>query len=289
MKPQLLKLSPGPAHSFSAREDKVPFINNRWHYHPEVELVHFHHGTGTQFVGDHISRFNTGDIVLVGANLPHYWRFDESYLEEIEEEKTYATAIHFTENFWGEEFLLLPENQAIRTILEKAKRGLVILEGNRKKIAQLIQKVHVAEGPFRIMALVECLTAIAHSDQLTPLSSMGFQAELSEPENDRLNAIYDYTFENFKSKISLTKIADVARLMPNSFCRYFKVRTGKTYSQFLIEIRIGYACKLLIQNKLPIKHLCFESGFNNFTCFHKNFKAITGKTPQIYQQEYLKQ
>src|SRR6266496_26776 len=82
MRPQLLKVLKGPGHSFSIRQDLVPHVNNRWHYHKEVELIHFKKGEGTQFIGDNIKRFKAGDVALVGSNLPHYWRFDDAYFEE---------------------------------------------------------------------------------------------------------------------------------------------------------------------------------------------------------------
>ena len=121
------------------------------------------------------------------------------------------------------------------------------------------------------------------------LSSIGFYADLSDAGNERINAIiYEHTLSHFKQKIHLREIADTAGMTPNSFCRYFKERTGKTYSQFLAETRVGFACKLIVDNKMSIKQRCFESGFSNFSCFYKNFRQIMGKTPQIYQNEYLK-
>jgi transcriptional regulator GlxA family with amidase domain len=108
-----------------------------------------------------------------------------------------------------------------------------------------------------------------------------------DSEKDRINDIYEYSLRNFKGKIQLEEIASIANISPNSFCRYFKSRTRKTYSQFLIELRVGRACKLLIENNLSIKQLCFESGFNNFTSFHKYFKQITGKSPLSYQKEFM--
>ncbi|MGV3585364.1 MAG: AraC family transcriptional regulator [Adhaeribacter sp.] len=286
MKPQLLKVSPGLAHSFSVRQDNVPNVNNSWHFHVEIELVHFHKGSGTQFVGDNIKRFNAGDIVLVGSNLPHYWRYDDLYFQENTSETAYATVVHFCENFWGDKFLYLPENMPLKIILDKAKRGILIPVTAAQKVGGLIQKILLSEGPLRIIALIECLLTIAATEELITLSSIGFQGDLSELESERINTIYDFTFKNFKDKIYLEEVAAVAGLTPNSFCRYFKTKTGKTFSQFLLEIRVGYACKLLIENKFSIKHLCFESGFNNFTCFHKNFKQITGNTPQDYRNQY---
>jgi AraC-like DNA-binding protein len=284
MKPQHLKLAKNPSNSFSVRQDKFPNINNRWHYHSEVELIHFHKGAGTQFVGDNIKGFSDGDIVLVGSNLPHFWKY-ESYIED-ESDAPFSTVIHFNENFWGEKFLDLPETKVIKNLLDRARRGLLINRDACPIIGRLIEKIYSSEGITRIVALIECLTEFANSHDSVTLCSMGFQYDFSESENERLNAIYDFTIKNFKDKILLEEVAELAGLVPNSFCRYFKSRTGKTYSQFLIELRVGYACKLIIENKINMKQLCFESGFHNFSCFHKNFKKITGKSPKNYQNQF---
>jgi AraC-like DNA-binding protein len=287
MRPQLLKVSKAPRHSFSVRQDIVPYINNRWHYHPEIELIHFKKGEGTQFIGDNIKRFKAGDIVLVGPQLPHYWRFDDKFFEEGNKLQADVRVVHFAENFWGDQFLQLPENVNIKGVLEKARRGLQISGRTRQKVAELLELLLNSDGSMRIMLLVEALNTIAECKQLDVLSSIGFKQELVEAESDRVNAIYDYSLKNYKRKIQLEEIAAVANISPNSFCRYFKSRTRKTYSQFLIEIRVGQACKLLIENNLSIKQLCYESGFNNFTSFHKYFKMITGKSPLNYQKEFM--
>ncbi|WP_315814636.1 AraC family transcriptional regulator [Paraflavitalea speifideaquila] len=287
MRPQLLKVSTGPRHSFSVRRDLVPYINNRWHYHPEIELIHFKKGEGTQFIGDSIKRFKSGDIVMVGAHLPHYWRFDDLYFEEDTRVQADIRVAHFCENFWGEQFLHLPENINIKTVLEKARRGLQITGKTRQQVAELLERLLQTDGSERIIILMEALMTIADCKQPNMLSSIGFKHDMVDAENERVNAIYDYSLKNYKRKIQLEEIAAVANISPNSFCRYFKSRTRKTYSQFLIEIRVGQACKLLIENNLSIKQLCYESGFNNFTSFHKYFKMITGKSPLCYQKEFI--
>jgi AraC-like DNA-binding protein len=287
MKPQLLRVTAGPSKSFSVRQDLVPYINNRWHYHPEVELIHFKKGHGTQFVGDNIRPFSDGDIVLVGKHLPHYWRFDEAYFEEGSDITADVRVAHFTENFWGDQFLDLPENKPLKLILEKSRRGIQIHGKIKNKIAALMQKMLDVDGTKKIILLIEALTIIADSSQITLLSSIGFKYNLEESENNRINAIYEYSFANFKRKIHLEEIADIAGVSPNSFCRYFKSKTRKTFSQFLLEIKVGHACKLLIENRLCLKQLCYESGFNNFSSFHKYFKLITGKSPLTYQKEFI--
>lgn len=286
MRPQLLKVSKGPDRSFSVRQDLVPHVNNRWHYHQEVELIHFKKGEGTQFIGDSIRRFKAGDVVLVGANLPHYWRFDELYFERGSKAQADVRVAHFNEAFWGASFLNLPENKSLKTILDKAKRGIQVTGKPRQKVAELLEQLLLAEGPQRLILLIEALSAIGASKHLTLLSSIGFQPVNIEVETDRINAIYEYSVKNFKRKIQLEEIAEVANISPNSFCRYFKSRTRKTYSQFLIELRVGHACKLLIENNHCLKRLCYESGFHNFTSFHKYFKMITGKSPLAYQREF---
>jgi len=287
MRPQLLKVLKGPGHSFSIRQDLVPHVNNRWHYHKEVELIHFKKGEGTQFIGDNIKRFKGGDVALVGSNLPHYWRFDDAYFEENAKVGADVRVVHFCEDFWGNNFLDLPENVIIKSVLEKAKRGLQITGRTRTAVAEVLEDLLDADGPQRIILLIKALVTISGCKQLETLASIGFKHDFMEAESDRINDIYDYTLKNFKRPIQLDEIASVANISPNSFCRYFKSRTRKTYSQFLIEIRVGHACKLLIESGMSIKQLCYESGFNNFTSFHKYFKLITGKSPLIYQKEFI--
>ena len=286
MKPQLLKITHQPVTSFSVRQD-IPNTNSRWHYHPEIELICFHKGGGTQFIGDNIKKFAKGDVVLLGSNLPHYWMFDE-YSVNADEHIPYSTVIHFQQNFLGERFLLLPESRALKILIEKAQQGILISGKEAESIIILMDSVYRSSGFKRIITLMECLSALADIEHLTLLSSIGFRYHEYDSENERLNAIYNFTLKNFTKKIELKEIAAITGLIPNSFCRYFKTRTGKTYNQFLLEIRIGYACKLLLDNTQSVKQVCFESGFNNFSCFHKSFKSITGYTPQNYQNAYIK-
>jgi len=288
MKPQLLKVSNNLVTSFSARRDNVPYVNNRWHYHAEVELIYFKKGNGTQFIGDHIKRFRSGDVVLVGAHLPHYWKFDDVYFEENEKNNADVVVIHFNESFWGNHFLDLPENKKLKLTLERAQRGIQVQDSVKKQIGKLMEDILTAEGPKRIILLMEALLAIERSSlQEKLLSSIGFRHDFEESENERINAIYNYSLANFKRKIQMEEMAAIANISPSSFCRYFKSRTRKTYTQFINEIRVGHACKLLIEDNISVKQICYESGFYNFASFHKHFKSITGKSPLTYQKTYL--
>lgn len=288
MKAHLLKVPAGPDHSFSFRQYLQPNINNRWHYHPEMELIHIHRGTGTQFMGDHIKRFSAGDIILVGSNLPHFWRYDDDYSDRDATDKLRSTVIHFTERLWGDQFMNLPENKLLKDLLNSSQRGLLLSGPTRNRVADLMEKIHHTEGTYRLIHLLECLVTIAlgNPNDVVLLSSLGFRHQSSELEHDRINAIYEYAFQHFREKIPLETIASEIGLVPSSFCRYFRSKTGKSFTDFIQEIRVGNACKLLLENRLNNKQICFESGFNNFTSFHKHFKEITGVSPQHYQKAY---
>ena len=282
MKPQLLTIDTEPGQSFSVRRDQDPFINDRWHFHNEAELIHFKKGQGVQFVGDNMRRFSAGDVVLIGAHLPHYLRFDDAYpTSEID-----VRVVHFNEKFCGDAFLLLPESIHVRLLLERAQRGLQVEGDTRKKVADVMEKLLEAVGMRRVLLLMEALDLLTTSGHTKPLSSIGFRHHFPEAEHQRIHAVYEYSLQHFRRCIQLEEIASVANISPHSFCRYFKSRTRKTYSRWLIELRVGNACRLLIENNLSIKQLCYESGFSNFTSFYKYFKLITGKRPLEYQREF---
>jgi len=286
MKPLLRKVNTGYNYSFSVREDIGPHLDSHWYYHPEIELVLMRKGSGLRFVGDHIDRFNDGDIILLGSNLPHMWKCDAVYFENQPGLQTEAVTIHFREDFWGSAFLNLPELGSIRKLLEKARRGINVYGSTRQQLRHKMETMLVAEGAERIENLLNILQVIAHSRETEMLSSLGFTESYDRNDSDRINKIYTYTFNNFQNEITLKDVAAAANINPHSFCRYFKSRTLKTYWQFLLEVRIGYACKLLLENKMSVSQICYACGFSTLSNFNQRFKTITGKTPLQYLKEY---
>ena len=287
MKPQLLKVSKDLAQSFSVRQDEVPYFYNRWHYHPESELVYIVNGSGTQFVGNSIRHFESGDILLIGSNLPHYWRCDEEYFQGNSELLAKAVVVHFQDNFWGDAFLSLPENQAIAELLQRAKHGIRFSGIHKEKVKQMLPMLLNQVSVNRIITLYQALDLLSQCTDYELLSADFSSPQFDEEDTDRINRIYAYSLAHFQQKITIEKVAEVANISPNSFCRYFKSRSRKTYSQFLLELRVGQACKLLREQKLSIAQVCFESGFHTFSNFNKYFKNIIGCSPIQYQKAYL--
>ncbi|MFD2743143.1 MULTISPECIES: AraC family transcriptional regulator [Sphingobacterium] len=286
MKPFLLKLASTPERSFSVRIDKTPDVNNIWHYHAELELIYVKKGSGTQFIGDDVRPFKAGNVILVGSNLPHYWQYAEQYFKDIDNQPLEVYVVHFN-NIWGEDFLALPENRALQQIIDKAKRGIQIETASDERITSVIEAIAQGSDSRKIFNLMDALLLISESSDQQILASEGFNNQLVKSEMDRMQAIFNFTLNHYHSRVNLDDISEVAKMSRGAFCKFFKAKTGKTYSRFINEIRIGNACRLLIEGHLSVKEICYEVGFNNFVSFHLFFKNIKGKTPVQYQKAYL--
>jgi len=282
MKPILLKITSGPAISFSARTDSKSYQNNNWHYHPEFELIHVVKGAGTLFAGDGVHYFKPGDLVFIGSYLPHYWKFDSKYTT-VPPEKSYIELTQFREDFWGKSFLEIPENKHIAALLEKSKKGLVFRGKKTVEAKNILTTLTTATDTRRIVLLLELLMSIASLKKSLHISS-AYHNDNIFTQSERINKVYNYTLQHFRSNIYIKDVAAIANLTTNSFCRYFKSCTRKSYTQFIAELRIGHACKLLSEGEKSIKQICYESGFNNITHFNRLFKKLKDVQPHEYRK-----
>jgi len=288
MKAQFHKVPVGLQTSFSSRHDQKSYFDPTWHYHPELELVYIIKGEGVRLIGDNISNFSPGEIVLVGANLPHVWRCNEEYFQNNPNLQVEAIVLQFMPDCLGRNLLNLPEASLLPILFEKAKSGLLIDGKAKTRLEFLLQKVVSATDLDRVILLLSILKIISESDDIHLISSE-YHAFKQSNESDvqRINKVYNYTMANYRKEITLQEIASVSNLSVTSFCRYFKLITKKSYYDFLIEIRISQSCRMLIEEKLPTGVICFESGFNNISNFYRHFKKITRLTPLEYKRKYL--
>ena len=261
MKPHLLKIPKEAGHSFSVRYDVVSHFYNKWHYHPELELVYIIEASGRQFIGDSIHHFKNNDLILVGSNLPHLWRCDEKFLEKGSKLKVEAIIVHFMPDCFGPEFFRMPENAALLHLFQKAQMGIRIKDQSRDIVCGLMRRLVTAKNSERIILLLQILETIACSEQTKTICSEGLSFQYSQSEANRLNNIYQYILTHFSGQLTLEEIAKIAHLTPNGFCRYFKSRIKKPFSKFLLEVRIGHACKLLAESEKSVAEICYESGF----------------------------
>ncbi len=280
MQPMLIKVNTPYATSFGVNryvyEDRFPGI---WHFHNEYELTLILESSGSRMVGDNIDRFTEGDLVFIGKNLPHTWRNDELHSYQ----KSEALVLHFLDQFCGPGFFGIPEMINIRRLLDRSHRGIKITGKTRDDIAALLLKIEHAVGANKIILLLTLLNSLAASGDLCELSSEGFADSADDSSSNRLNQVYEYVMNNFQEDVSLVKVAAVANMSPTAFSRYFKNRTRKSFTRFLIELKVGYACKLLMKEEMTVAYVCYESGFQNLSNFNHQFKTITGLTPKKYQ------
>ena len=275
--------------SFVARVDKVAHFYNKWHFHPELELTHIIHGKGNRFVGDNIEFFEDGDLVLIGSNLPHVWKNDINYFEASEDHLAMANVIQFLPNFFGEAFCNLIELKNVKFLFEKSLLGLKIVGTTRENVIKLIAQIFEADNSLkRLCILLEILETIAISNEIEPLSSRGFVDAYQKFDTQRINNVFEFTLTEYSRKILIDEAAVIANMSVSNFCKYFKSRTQKTYIQFLTEVRIGFACQMLIENRKNIQQIALECGFHNLSNFNRTFKMQKRLKPIEYRQVFGK-
>ena len=280
-KPTFESISPSFGNSFAYQQfdENHRNDNSAWHYHPEIELVYVNGGTGRRQVGSNVSYYTWGTLILVGSNLPHCGFTDQLTGHKRE------TVIHMKEDFLGSDFFNLPEMSKIKTLLHVSQRGIVFSGDTKVKVGAMMEAMETQSDFQRLVSQLTILNELAITEEYRILNADGFSLLSDVKDNERINAVFNYVKSHFKEEISLEIMADLTNLTVPSFCRYFKMVTNKTFTQFVNEYRLVRASRLLAEQSMSITEVCFESGFNNFSHFNKKFKAFTGQTPSAYRKE----
>jgi len=283
LKPLLIDRSSSPNKSFTVRNHRFPNFLKVWHHHLELELVVILKSTGTRFIGDNIEQFCEGEVVLIGKNLPHMWLNDKHYFEIDSILEAEAIVIHFKEDFAGKDFLEMPEMSAIAKLIKKSSLGIKF-SGDLLWFIDQIKKIHELTAFDKTMKFIQLLNYLAKNNDCTLLSSSGFINSFNKTGRNNLDKVYEYIIKNFKDDIRRNDVAELTNMNPSSFSRFFKRIHRKTFTEYLLEVRIGYACKLLIENKNNISEICYESGFNNLSNFNRQFKKAMKCSPTDYSR-----
>ena len=281
MKPVLMRhVETPPDDSFKSWENACPYLHNPWHYHPECEITYVNRGSGVLFIGDQVLNYKQDTLIMIGPNLPHEWRSDS---KENPDFHSQTFAVHFNKNFPGPDFYKIPEAAAVNQLFEQSVRGIQVKDEHTKQIVKekLVQLLST-RGLERISLLFSIFDHIVSCDNLELLSSLVFVNSIDEGQNHRMNQIYKYVMSHFKDQISVEEIAEEVHMTTTSFCRFFKQRTNKSFIQYVNDIRIGYACKLLLEGDYNISQIAYESGFENLSNFNKQFKKIKNLTPRQF-------
>lgn len=271
----------GPA-SFSIREFKLPAFRYPWHQHPEIELTWILKGSGLRYVGDSVEPFHAGDCCLLGANLPHSWMSSDEGGSTVR-----SLVVQFDPALWGGKLLQLPEFARIVDLLERAARGLkfegAIVERTRRKMAGQTRPLH------QFTTLLEILEELAAHPGARALALAPWSGGRRANSDPRLAAVLAYLSENAALQISHADAARLVRLSPAAFSRFFRRAVGKTFQAYLASLRLGEACRQLLESGRTISEIAFDVGFGNLSNFNRAFRLARGMPPGEFRRQALAQ
>jgi len=249
------------------------------HQHKEIQISLVIAGEGTFVIGDCVGDFKQNDIFVLGENLPHVFKRDEAF-----EQETEMVSLFFSKNSFGEDFFNLPEFTYFKKFFDNAVLGYKV-QSYKQEISLILSQIKTLSKYYQFISFLEVLRLISEAEK-RKLSSLINLKKYAGNEGKRMSDIFQYTMDNFHAEVTLNDVANIANMTPNAFCRYFKQRTTKTFVNFLIDIRIGNACKLLAKNNdFSITEISYKSGFNNLANFNRKFKSIKGITPSEYRKK----
>jgi len=260
-----------------------PKFYEPFHYHEECQLTLILSGSGTAFISNSIVEYDTGDLFFIGENLPHVCRSDQMGMPGIED-RIRAVSVFFPKKKLLSIVDEIPDSDRINKLLDDSAYGLRIKAASKQKVGSLIQKIGHYYGFSRILNLLQIFDLVASFQKAEKLVMMR-TAPLDASHRRDLNKVFDFVMLNYKGKITLDSVSALVYMTPNAFCRYFKKHTQKSFSSFVIEVRINKACKMLQDDSNSVSDSCYSSGYNNISNFHRHFRRVVGLTPNEYRKQ----
>lgn len=285
VKPSFEKLMPAAGESFRCLNRNSLRAPAKWHRHPEAELTYVEKGSGFRLVGDHIGSYRDGDLVLLGSDIPHTWSSDEY------RGKTYdlhpAFVVQFHPGFLGKDFLAAAEMEAVASLLERARRGIWYPRPVADDVGKRIKTMLKLSGVPRLIELLACLHELTQVDSGQLLSSELYLRTAGPEGERRIQTVCDHILHHLSDpELDLKTLADLVRMNPSAFSRFFRQSTGRTVTTHIAELRIGLACRLLTETDRSILSISLEAGFSNLSNFNRRFRSLRGMTPREYRSHF---
>ena len=255
------------------------------HIHPEFELNFIENARGAQrIVGDSIEEVGNKDLVLItGKNLEHAWINHQCTSKKIRE-----ITVQFHPNF-AESFLNKNQFRSIKDMFEKAQKGLLFSQKTIDVVQPLLMSLTLEKhGFYSVVKLLTILHELSLCAEARVLSSSSFASRTENFDSRRVQKVYDYINNNYREDIRLSEMAALVNMSEVSFSRFIKLRTGKSFTDFVIDIRLGYTIRMLVDSTHTIAEICYSCGFNNLSNFNRIFKKRKGITPKEFRDQYLK-
>jgi AraC-like DNA-binding protein len=262
------------------QEDHEIIFYNQLHQHEEIQITYIVQGSGSLIVGDSINYYKSNDILIIGENIPHVFRSDSTVSS-----KSIMFSLFFTKSSFGPDFFNTSDLLELSPFFKESIYGMKLLS-HQSKIIKHFRKIKNKNRILRIASLLNILNLVIEAEK-EQLSSFVYRKKYTNAEGKRMNDVFKYAMDHFNESLSLEEISQKANMSKNAFCRYFKKRTNKTFFQFLIEIRIENACKLLYKEKdLSVAFISELCGFQNIAYFNRKFKELKQMTPSQYKSQF---
>lgn len=255
-----------------------------WHFHSEYEIIYVEKGEGDCLVGDNIVSYSEGDLILFGSGLPHSMQSPACY-QESTELKVKGVNIQFEKDFMHYSISQYSQFISIRNLLEDAHRGIRYSLTNSKKMVKLLKQIPSGKGAEQIILLLSLLQAMATYEDRKYLVTSHYTPSTAILRNERMEKVIAYLNKHYTENIALDEIASYTAMNPSAFCRYFKENTSKTFKEYVLEMRIGYACKLLANTMMNVSQIGATCGFESPVHFNRSFKKLMSMTPTAYREK----
>lgn len=266
-----------------ARFYDYPHFTYPWHFHSEYEIIYIKESVGTRFVGNNNDKYAPGDVILIGSNLPHYMKSDEAYHEDGSVLRAKGTIIQFEKDFMYHAINHYPHFGKIKRLLDDSQRGIYFPARSTARLRTLLEAIPLETGVDQITSFLQLLKEMTEIKTRQIISSADFSNDTTY-DTSRLDKVISYLNKNYNRPVHLDEVASLAAMNPTAFCRFFKGKTGKSLKNYILDMRIGYACKLLLMDHLNISQISVECGFDTISHFNKTFKKNTGYTPSQYKE-----
>jgi len=256
--------------------------SDKIHSHKNFELNLITSGSGRRIIGNHISSYKKGDLVLLGPNISHCWEI----LEVDKDAEPECIVTHFYENIISSDFFNIPELESVVKLLNDAKNGICFKGPIAEKVGEELKKMINYQGLELYIQLLKIFNLLLQIDEREYLTLPSSLPNYYDKDKEQINKVYEYVFQNIQEGIKLKEAAGLVFMEPSSFCRYFKKKTDKTFMNYVKSVRIGIAAKLLAETNKQITQICYECGYNNLANFNHYFKLIIKKTPSEYRKSF---
>ncbi|MCE7040253.1 AraC family transcriptional regulator [Dyadobacter sp. CY312] len=284
--PWFIKIHFPQSKAFDIVKVSRPYFVVPWHFHPEIEIMFLTSGSGTRFVGDSIESFDARELVMMGANLAHVWKNGESHFGQHAQNLAGATYMVMKETAM-EDLLDYTEMEPVKDLFLRAKRGIKFGEEVTERVGEMILNAYQQTGPTQLISFLNILKELAETEDYRYLCPAHYRQKVDEHDLAKLDSVLDYLIMNYKNEVRLEDVADIANMSLTAFCRYFKERTHKTVIQFLNEIRIEQAQRMLVETQDNVEKISVKCGFNNITNFYQQFQKVVGLTPLNFRKNNL--